>query len=116
MARLALHGANAAVLCTGFQSGKKLKRTGHECNTDREEDPLKHDAVVVWLRNRVERKRMLGVVMLGEVEQDCRRLEDLEVASIRVYNGGDAPVRVDGNEPRPNYVFMMLILVALLRH
>ena len=53
----------------------------------------------VRARLRVERKLAERVVVLREVEQDRGRLEDGEVAAVRVDDDGDAPVRVQLDEP-----------------
>jgi hypothetical protein len=55
-----------------------------------EEDPLEHLAVVVRLGRGVERELALLVVVLAEVEEDRGRLEDVEVAAVRVDDRGAA--------------------------
>jgi hypothetical protein len=59
-----------------------------------EEDPLHHLGVVVRVRDRVEGELLLLVVVLGEVEDDRRGLEDLEVAAVRVNNSRTVMLRM----------------------
>lgn len=73
----------------------------------REEDPLQHLAPLVRVRAvRGPVELAVGVVVLREVEQDRGGLEDGEVPAGVVDERGDAPVWVDGEEPR------LLLLVS----
>ena len=67
--------------------------------THREEHPLQHLAVFVRARLRVERELELRVVVLLEVEEDRGGLEHGKVGAVRIDDDGDAPVRVQLDEP-----------------
>lgn len=56
-------------------------------------------AVVISLAGRVEAELVVLVVVLLQIEQDRRRLEDDKVVALAVNEGRDAPVWVQLDEP-----------------
>lgn len=60
---------------------------------------MHHLAVVVGVGDRVERKLVFRVIVLGEIKKDGRRLEDIEVVPRGVHNRWNTAVGVDFYEP-----------------
>ena len=64
-----------------------------------EEEPLEHFAVVVRIIDRVKPVNEVLVIVLGEIEQNSRGLEDTEIIAGVVDEHGNATVRVQLDEP-----------------
>lgn len=88
------------------QKNKYYTRTcKKQQKTHRKEYPLQHLAILIRILLRIPTKLILCVVMLLEVDQDSRSLKDDEIVPAVVYNGGNATVWVDRDEPGVLYSF-----------
>ena len=65
-----------------------------ESHTNGKEEPLKYDAVLIRILDGVEPEFKVLVVVLSNIQQDCRRFKDGEIVSGAVNEDWDASVGV----------------------
>lgn len=64
-----------------------------------EEYPLQHLTPVIWLGDRVEKELLFLVIMLYQIKQDSRRLENNKVSSTSINEYGNSAIWVKFNKP-----------------